>query len=149
MNTTCPYCDHPITPRPKHGRPCPHCGEKFSVRAGELYTWAGARERDRAKRRGYELVSRFCPNCGDIMEAGEKYFKRITPCEKCRHYIDWHHGHVMKWSKVAKQPKWYNRNYPVPPDVGITLTGYPGVLGFIQLTEDEDDGEEEHNPDGS
>jgi hypothetical protein len=40
----CPYCQQGITPPPKRARKCPHCGTKFYVRQGRLYTEDGVRQ---------------------------------------------------------------------------------------------------------
>ncbi len=125
----CPYCSKPITPAPKRGRDCPHCGEKFLVRAGELYTWAGAQEYDRKKRYRYPVEVRFCPNCGELLEQYDFIFTKINPCPKCKHYIDWPSNTVVPWEKVNFFQPWYDPMYPPPGQK-------PATSCCIEISED-------------
>lgn len=152
----CPYCSQPIEPTPQRGGKCPHCGEAFYVRSGQAMTWAGAKEHDKAKRRKYPHESRFCPNCGDITEAGDFYFKRINPCTTCGRYIDWPNNKVVEWDDVDPSQDWFNP-YFLPPGQAkefggsccIQITnescGYyqPHKDGRDIIGEDEDDDDED------
>lgn len=140
---SCPYCSTPVTPTPKRGRPCPHCGEKFYVRGGQLYTWAGAQEHDKAKRRRYRYLTFFCPNCGNLQEGPDITFYGVSPCYSCKHYINWEKGETIPWERVKPWKSWYDPYFPIPGtkpgascciEIGPDKAGYfepsPGDTGF-------------------
>jgi len=127
----CPYCSKPFESTPKRGGKCPHCAETFYVRGGEAYTWAGAKEYDKVKNRKYPHEVRFCPNCGDMTEAGDFYFKRINPCTTCRHYIDWPNNKVIQWDDVDRYAEWFNPRFQAP-GISKYVAGSP----LIEISED-------------
>lgn len=127
----CPYCETNLDPKPKRGKKCPHCGNQFYARNGELMTWGGAQEHDKAKRRGYETEVHFCPNCGDLKEGHISLFNTITPCWGCRRYIDWHHNTVVRWKRVSPDKDWFDPRLPRPGRPGIDY--HSGVMGIIEL----------------
>jgi len=99
------------------------------VRDGKLYTWAGAREHTRKKNEKYKEVLRWCPACGDPVEAREWWFRRINQCPFCKRLIDWPHNVPVK-EKNCKGDKGFleGENTDATVELGDGKVGAPDVL---------------------